>query len=126
MIQSKNKLLLICGATIIVGAAFFLFKNYHPEESVYFPQCPSKYLMGYDCPGCGSQRAVHSLLNGELGNAFNYNPLLFFLLPFGILVGVFEWIPSLRGHSFRRVINNKYVVLSVFAVIIVFTIWRNL
>jgi hypothetical protein len=124
--KSYHKILLICGAVICTAAAFFLFKNYHPEESVFFPQCPSKYVMGYDCPGCGSQRAVHSLLNGELEKAFNYNPLLFFLLPFGILVGVFEWIPSLRGHSFRRVLNNKYLILSVFAVIIVFTIWRNL
>lgn len=119
-------MIIICGALLFVGAAFFVFKNYNPEDSALFPQCPSKYVTGYDCPGCGSQRAMHAALNGNFKKAFVYNPLLFFLLPYGILVSVFEWIPSLRSHSFRRIIINKYLILAVFTFIVIFTIWRNL
>ncbi|MEN8897634.1 MAG: DUF2752 domain-containing protein [Nonlabens sp.] len=108
-----------------MGTAIFVFKNYNPEESAFFPKCPSKYVTGYDCPGCGSQRAVHAALNGNLEKAFDYNSLFFFLLPYGLLVGVFEWIPSLRDTSFRRIIINRYVVLGVFAFIVIFTVWRN-
>lgn len=115
----------MCGALLVIGAAFFVFKNYNPEDSPMFPQCPSKYVTGYECPGCGSQRAVHATLNGDLEKAFNYNPLLFFLLPYALLVGVFEWIPSLRNTSYRRIIINRYLVLGVFAFIVIFTIWRN-
>ncbi|WP_405369662.1 DUF2752 domain-containing protein [Nonlabens sp. Asnod2-A12] len=126
MIKNYKQILIICGAIILFGTAFFLFKNYNPEQVGFYPQCPSKYVTGYDCPGCGSQRAVHSLLNGDFKKAFNYNPLLFVLLPFGFLVGVFEWIPSLRDHKFRRWIINRYLVLFVFAAVILFTVIRNL
>jgi hypothetical protein len=125
MFKDYYKIILMCGALLFVGAAFFLYRNYNPEESALFPQCPSRYVTGYDCPGCGSQRAVHAVLNGDLEKAFDYNPLLFFLLPYGILVGVFEWIFFLRNTSFRMVLINRYLILGVFVFIVIFTIWRN-
>jgi hypothetical protein len=124
-IQFK-KVFITCGVLILIGTAFFVFKNHNPEGSSFFPQCPSKYLTGYDCPGCGSQRAVHTLLNGDLEKAFYYNPLLFFLLPYGFLVGVFEWVSKWRNHPFRMLLINRYLILIVLVAIIIFTVWRNL
>ena len=37
------------------------------------------------CPGCGSQRAIHSLLNLDIKSAFGYNPLLVCTLPYIIM-----------------------------------------
>ncbi len=125
-VSKYKKYILGCGITVAVITAFFLYKKFNPLEHHLFPQCPSKYLTGYDCPGCGSQRAIHSLLNGELGNAVRLNPLLFTLLPYGIVVGMFEWIPTLRNHSLRKLLINFYVVIVILSGIILFTIWRNL
>jgi len=41
-----------------------------------FPPCPFRRLTGFSCPGCGSQRAIHQLLHGDILAAFRYNPML--------------------------------------------------
>jgi Protein of unknown function (DUF2752) len=39
------------------------------------PVCPTKALLGIDCPGCGSLRMVYSLLHLDLPAAVHYNAL---------------------------------------------------
>lgn len=56
-------------------------------------KCPFKYLTGTDCPGCGFQRSVLALMNGDLHKSFNLYPstiplLLFFA--YGIADGIFK------------------------------------
>jgi hypothetical protein len=45
--------------------------------------CPFKYLTGIDCPGCGFQRSLLALLQGDIQKSFSLYPpaiplLLFF------------------------------------------------
>lgn len=49
-----------------------------------------KVLTGYDCPGCGAQRALHALLHGDIAAAWGYNPALFFLIPLAMVYGSAE------------------------------------
>jgi hypothetical protein len=37
------------------------------------PVCPTKALLGIDCPGCGSLRMLYSLLHGDVFAAARYN-----------------------------------------------------
>ncbi|RKV71031.1 MAG: DUF2752 domain-containing protein [Alloprevotella sp.] len=37
---------------------------------------------GYSCPGCGAQRAIHSLLHGHFAEAISYNYFLPFVAVF--------------------------------------------
>lgn len=39
------------------------------------PVCPTKLLLGIDCPGCGTLRMVYSLLHGDLLAAAKFNAL---------------------------------------------------
>lgn len=39
------------------------------------PVCPTKLLLGIDCPGCGSLRMLYSVLHGDLPAAAKYNAL---------------------------------------------------
>jgi hypothetical protein len=55
--------------------------------------CPFKYLTGIDCPGCGFQRSVLALLQGDLHDSFALYPpaiplLIFFI--YGIADGLFK------------------------------------
>lgn len=45
------------------------------------PPCPFYWLTGLYCPGCGSTRALHALLHGDIAQAWAMNPLLVSTLP---------------------------------------------
>lgn len=42
--------------------------------------CPSKKLMHLDCPGCGLQRGVISLLKGDIRTSWNVYPPTIFII----------------------------------------------
>ena len=64
----------------IILTTFFL----HIED--YMLPCFTKQLLGVDCPGCGLQRAVVFLLDGDLVSAFKMYPAIYpILLLFGFL-----------------------------------------
>ncbi|MGY3214951.1 DUF2752 domain-containing protein [Mucilaginibacter sp. HD30] len=45
--------------------------------------CPFKYITGLDCPGCGFQRAVLALVQGDINESFRiYAPTIPLLLFF--------------------------------------------
>src|ERR1700688_594290 len=39
------------------------------------PVCPTKALLGIDCPGCGSLRMLYSLMHGDVLAAVRFNAL---------------------------------------------------
>ena len=49
---------------------FWLYGSVDPENSDIFPSCPFRYATTYQCPGCGSQRAAHDLLQLNIRGAF--------------------------------------------------------
>jgi hypothetical protein len=56
--------------------------------------CPFKYLTGIDCPGCGFQRSVIALVQGDIQKSFALYPpaiplLLFFA--YGIIDSYLKW-----------------------------------
>ena len=52
-----------------------------------YPPCLFLAFTGCYCPGCGTLRALHRLLHGDLVGALGYNPLAILMLPFLIIVG---------------------------------------
>ncbi|BBY75767.1 membrane protein [Mycolicibacterium parafortuitum] len=39
----------------------------------FLPVCPTKTLLGVDCPGCGTLRMIYSLLHGDVAAALRFN-----------------------------------------------------
>lgn len=58
------------------GAASVFFAQNNPYETQIGMPCPILTLTGWQCPGCGSTRALYSLLHGDVVQAFTMNPLL--------------------------------------------------
>ena len=50
--------------------------------------CPIHELFHLNCPGCGISRMIFSILEFNFYQAFRYNPLLFILLPFAIVLSI--------------------------------------
>lgn len=67
-------------AALAVGTV--MLRLFDPATAGFFPPCPVHYLTGWYCPGCGSLRAIHQLLHGEVRAAWAFNPLTILLLPF--------------------------------------------
>lgn len=85
-------------------------------------------LTGLKCPGCGSQRAVHHLLNLEIVLAFKQNPLLVLFIPY-LLGGIwFDLANSLthRMLEIRRRLYGVYAIWIIFTVVLAFWILRNI
>jgi hypothetical protein len=111
---------------LLLTGALVLLRIYNPAISAIFPPCPFRYLTGWYCPGCGSLRAVHQLLHGNLGPAWAMNPLTVLLFPFLAYGLAGEAFFSLRGQRLPQFTVSGAWIRALYAVILLFGIARNL
>jgi hypothetical protein len=78
--QARIALVLVAAVFVPVGAT--LVYQFPPSEYSFYPRCVFNALTGLHCPGCGATRCVGALLQGDIAQAFAYNPLFVLLLPF--------------------------------------------
>jgi hypothetical protein len=110
---------------VMLAGLGFAYKKFDPAKHS-FPACPFLKVTGYKCPGCGSQRAIHHLLNGDIKQAFYLNPLLILAIPY-ILVG---WILDFSklsgaGLKFRNTFYGQKAIMVVLIIIVGFWVGRN-
>lgn len=53
---------------------------------MFAPKCLLKAITGYDCPFCGFQRSVWALMRGDFVDAFMYNPYIYIISPYLIMI----------------------------------------
>lgn len=114
------------GLLIILTGLAVLFFFLNPSEQIIFPKCVFHSLTGYHCPGCGSQRAIHSLLHLDFAGVVGNN---FLFLPAGLLI-IFHYIRQPLHKLFKwnlpNILYKKYTPIIILVVIILFWILRNL
>ena len=108
-------------------AALFLFFIFDPETHPFFPQCPFLLATGFECPGCGSQRAIHHLMHLNIMAALKQNGFMVLALPY-ISMGVYlEYLGGKRRHpALEKIFFGKWSALAVLIGIVAFWIGRNL
>jgi hypothetical protein len=111
-------------AAIVVSAA--MLRVFDPATSGVFPPCPVHFLTGWYCPGCGSLRALHQLLHGNLRAAWALNPLTILLLPFMSYGLVSHLLTAIRGEGLPRLFLPAASIRALGLVIVLFGIVRNL
>lgn len=116
--------LLVIAVLAATSAAVFIYMRFDPEESVLFPRCIFHELTGLDCPGCGSQRAIHALLNFDLKAAFESNALMVISIPFLALL-VFAWLMRSRMPRLYKRLGSAPVIWTVFGIIVLWWVLRN-
>lgn len=104
---------------------FILYYLIEDPAGGLMPRCVVKSITGWSCPGCGSQRFLHALLNGHPLEAVSYN----YFIPGGfLLIGVVIWLEATRKshpQRYRRFMQPLYLYL-VLALIIAWMLVRNL
>jgi hypothetical protein len=116
MAASLRSLGLVAGLLAAVGGLVSLYL-FNPATSGTYPVCELHQLTGLQCPGCGGLRAMHQLMHGHFGEAWDLNPLIFFLLPAGLWLGV-----RVRGGASLRPVHGWVAG----AVLVLFGVLRNL
>lgn len=113
---------------VFITALVFLYTIYNPYSTAFFPKCPFRVLTGLKCPGCGSQRALHYLLNFDILAALHENFLLVLSIPYILTGFVFDLIKHL-GEKFlkwRKFLFGQKAIFVVLGIIVSFWILRNL
>ena len=121
IISRRPAIALTVAGVIIIAIIYSLFDPAAP----FFPRCPIKMMTGVDCPGCGSQRALHALLDGRFAEAFAFNPLLFLLGPYACTVIILEWFPQ-RHPRLRTALTSTTAIAAIMVAIVAWTIIRNI
>ena len=113
---------------IVLTVLIIIYKVFNPSDSDYFPKCIFYELTGYKCPGCGSQRAIHNLLNLDIRTAISDNVLLVLAIPYMIIGFIFDLIkkPSESFIKWRKFLFGTKAIFIIFTLIILFWILRNI
>jgi hypothetical protein len=116
-------LILLAVFGICFGLLLFLF---NPSQYSFFPICIFHQVTGLHCPGCGAQRALHSLFHGQLLLALHYNPLFIIALPFLLLAGG-RWIWQFAsGRELPPILVRPLYIKIIAGVVIGFAVIRNI
>src|SRR5437764_832981 len=70
---------LAAGGGFVAAAGFVAAVPPHGQP--FYPACPLHRFTGLWCPLCGSTRAVHAMLTGDVRAALHDNALLFLAAP---------------------------------------------
>lgn len=105
------------------AAVLYLGDPTHPG---LFPPCPLHALTGIYCPGCGSTRALHELLHGNLRAAAGFNVATLFALPFVLYSGVSYVFFALRGRRLPAFDLPGPAIYALGALLVVFAVLRNI
>jgi hypothetical protein len=107
-----------------LAAAAAIVALVDPQTGGPYPPCPSRTLLGLDCPGCGGLRGTHDLLHGNVVQALDHNLLLpAVLVVMAVALGL--WLLPLVGRPARTLRPPRWAVLAAGAGVVAFTVLRN-
>lgn len=117
------------GAVLLVLTAvlalLLVLGTFDPQKSDFFPKCPFLMLTGLKCPGCGTQRALHQLLNLNLGQAFRYNALMVMSIPLLVFLISAEALKG-RFPKLYRICMSPVLSWGILAAVLLWWVLRNL
>ncbi|MEO5356971.1 MAG: DUF2752 domain-containing protein [Nitrospirae bacterium YQR-1] len=109
----------------VVSVLVFLY-FFNPEQTLSWLRCPFLSMSGLYCPGCGSLRAAHQLLHGNVLNAVRFNHLLVLTFPFLACAFISKTSIFLRGKPLFNVSIEAGWINAFVIYILLFWILRNL
>lgn len=103
-------ILLGIGAIAVLALLCF----FDPSTSAIFPPCPTNALTSLYCPGCGTLRAMHALLHGDVKEALSQNILAVIFTPI---------LPAI--YFFPKYFKKPIVPAAMLVIFILYAILRN-
>ena len=109
---------------LAVAGATTLLATISPHTPGQYGTCPSLWLLGLYCPGCGALRATYDLAHLDLAGAWSMNPLWVVVAPLVVLAWI-AWIRrAWRGRRMGAV--APWMWITPLAVVLAYAVARNL
>lgn len=122
MYKGEKKWIFVVIILLMTGYYFFLNPY---EQEYFFISCPFYKITGYQCSGCGSQRAFHEILHLNFREAFRQNALVLIAIPYFSLIFFTSFFQE-KFAKLRQLLIGKKTTLILFFIVILFGIFRNL
>lgn len=108
-----------------VATATTLLATVSPHTPGQYGICPSLWLLGVYCPGCGALRATYDLAHLDLVGAWSMNPLWVLVVPV-LIVAWITWVRrAWRGRRLGRRLA-PWMWIAPLAVALGYAVLRNL
>lgn len=113
------------GGASLAAAGFATLFLFDPSTSAFYPPCPFHAITGLWCPGCGTTRAMHALVHGDLAAAFGFNPLMVLALPYLGYSAASYAIPGLGGRSLTSLLASPRFAWLALWTVLLYWLLRN-
>jgi hypothetical protein len=127
MLKKKKPIIILSTiSALLIFGLLVLYYIYNPENSNLFPKCIFYKITNLHCPGCGSQRAIHNILQGNILKGLSYNILIALLL---LVLGykfVLFGLKHILNKEFKNLFHNAIVTKCILVFILLFWILRNI
>jgi len=126
MVISKLKLSIIIIGVLVFLGILALYVFWDPYGTNIFPKCPVYSVTGIYCPGCGSQRAAHQILNGNIIEGIRHNYLIA-LLGLVLSYQAFMFIMNnVLDKEITNLLHKSKVTFGILIAVLLFWILRNI
>jgi hypothetical protein len=123
--RAGERIFLVGMSLALLALAAGVLRIFNPATAWFFPPCPFRALTGYLCPGCGTLRALHEILNGHLAAAFRLNPLMMLLLPYVGYSGASSALETVFGRGLPCGFMRPAYIWMLLALILLYWTLRN-
>jgi hypothetical protein len=111
---------------LTIGACAAVWVGDPTTPGGFLPVCPTKALLGVDCPGCGSLRMLYSLMHGDVISAVRFNALAVVALGF-LAVAYATWTYGrLTGRRIRGWQHHRRSAAVTLVLVGTWSVVRNL
>lgn len=121
----KRIAITIAIVVVAVLAATIYFKFDPTVDNNLFPKCFFFLITGYQCPGCGIQRAVHCMLHGDVAGAWHYNAATFVAIPV-LLVYAYAGMRRKSCVRLYNALNSTLAITIILVLVVAWWILRNI
>lgn len=122
----NNKINFFLAAAVVTAVSAYLFIFPPGHGSIFYPPCIFNFLTGFYCPGCGSARASHAIVHGDLLKAADYNLLFVLFIPYFIYSFVSYGVFTFTGRQLPQLLKGALAINIIIAVIMIYWIIRNI